>query len=212
MLHFGVYDGLENFVMQQFELRKFCETVQKHRITYLNMVPRVAVALAKSPVVDEYDLSSIRMLVSAAAPLSKDLVELVYKRLGIKIKQAFGASETSPGLTQQEWADWKTGIGSVGRLMPNIEGKVVDIETGQELGAGEVGELWFRGPNIFKGYLNNVAATESSLTKDGWYKSGDVGYVDETGRFFITDRIKELIKYNGFQVAPAGTWMFGDSR
>ncbi|EME38182.1 hypothetical protein DOTSEDRAFT_161744, partial [Dothistroma septosporum NZE10] len=203
LLHFGTYHGLESFVMPQFELRQFCETIQRHKVTYANIVPRVAVALAKVPIVGEYDLSSVRMLVSAAAPLSKELVELVYKRLGIPVKQAFGTSETSPGVTQQGWDDWKTGIGSVGRLMPNIEGKVVDIETSQELAANNVGELWFRGPNIFKGYLNNDAATTSALTADGWYKSGDVGYADETGRFFITDRIKELIKYNGFQVAPA---------
>lgn len=203
LLHFGIWQGLESFVMPQFDIRQFCETVQRHKITYANIVPRVAVALAKVPIVEKYDLSSIRMLNSAAAPLSKELVELVHKRLSIPIKQAFGLSETSPGLTQQDWNDWDRGIGSVGHLLPNVEGKVVDMEKGTELDVDGVGELCFRGPNIFKGYLNNIAATKNSLTADGWYKSGDIGYVDRDGRFFITDRIKELIKYNGFQVAPA---------
>lgn len=95
-------------------------------------------------------------------------------------------------------------MGSIGRPVANVEAKVVSIDAGTELGPGEVGELWVRGPNMFQGYLNNEAATTEAIALDGWYKTGDVGYVDENGLLYITDRIKELIKYNGFQVAPAG--------
>lgn len=144
------------------------------------------------------------MLVSAAAPLSKDLVDLMYARLKIPVKQAFGLSETSPASHQQEWEEWNMGIGSVGRPVPNLEAKIVDIKTLYELGPNQVGEMWVRGPNVFKGYLDNPAATKEALTEDGWFRTGDVGYVDERGLFFITDRIKELIKFNGFQIAPAG--------
>ena len=107
-------------------------------------------------------------------------------------------------MAEQEWNEWSLGMGSIGRPIANMEAMIVSVDHGTELGTGEVGELWVRGPNMFQGYLSNEAATKESITPDGWYKTGDVGYVDKDGLLFITDRIKELIKYNGFQVAPAG--------
>lgn len=190
--------------MPSFSLTPFLELVQDQRITFNNVVPRIILALAKDPSVSKYDLSSLKMLVSAAAPLTKDLVDLMYARLKIPVKQAFGLSETSPATHQQEWDEWSLSIGSIGRPAPNLEAKIVNIDTLAELPSNEVGELWVRGPNVFKGYLNNPEATKKSITDDGWFRTGDVGYVDGDGLCFITDRIKELIKYNGFQVAPAG--------
>lgn len=163
------------------------------------VVPPVVLLLTKHPIVDKYDLSSLRMLNSGAAPLTKDLVEATYKRIGVPIKQAYGLSETSPGTHSQSWDSWKSAMGSVGALLPNLTAKYMSPEE-KEVPQGEVGELWVSGPNIFKGYLNNVEGTKNALTEDGYFKTGDVGYQDKDGNFFITDRVKELIKYKGYAI------------
>ena len=188
--------------MPAFSLEKFCKHIQTHRITFAYVVPPVVLMLGKSPIVSNYDLSSIRMMNSGAAPLTRDLVDAVYQRLKIPIKQGYGLSETSPTTHTQPWKEWNTTIGSVGRLLPNQIAKYMDPEE-KEVPAGQTGELWIKGPNIFKGYLNNVEGTKNALTDDGYFKTGDVGHQDENGNFFITDRVKELIKYKGFQVPPA---------
>ncbi len=139
---------------------------------------------------------------SGAAPLTQELVEAVHKRLKVPVKQGYGLSETSPTTHTQPWDDWNKTIGSVGRLFPNMSAKHMSPE-GTEVPAGEVGELWMKGPNIFKGYHNNPEGTKNALTEDGYFKTGDVGYQDKDGNFYITDRVKELIKYKGFQVPPA---------
>jgi acyl-CoA synthetase (AMP-forming)/AMP-acid ligase II len=188
--------------MSKFDLPKFCEHIQTHKITFAYVVPPVVLALGKSPVVDNYDLSSMRMMNSGAAPLTRDLVETVHKRLNIPIKQGYGLSETSPTTHMQPWDTCLKYIGSVGRLLPNQTAKYMSPEE-KEVPAGETGELWIKGPNIFQGYLNNVEGTKNALTEDGYFKTGDVGHQDEEGNFYITDRVKELIKYKGFQVPPA---------
>lgn len=202
LIHQSIYSGLTLVVMPKFDLEKFCTHVQNLKITFAYVVPPIILMLGKSPVIDKYDLGSLRMLNSGAAPLTKDLVEGVYKRLKIPIKQGYGLSETSPTTHTQPWETWRSKIGSVGRLLPNQTTKYMN-EAGEEVKAGETGELWIKGPNIFMGYLNNEEGTKNALTEDGYFKTGDVGYQDEEGNFYITDRIKELIKYKGFQVPPA---------
>jgi 4-coumarate--CoA ligase len=193
--------------MQRFDLEKWCAHVQNYRITFSYVVPPVVLLLGKHPIVDKYDLSSLRLMNSGAAPLTQELVETVYARLKVGIKQGYGLSETSPTTHTQPWDEWHSSIGSVGRLMPNMEAKYTSMpEDGsepQEVKVGEVGELSLRGPNIFLGYLDNPTATAEALTPDGWFRTGDVGYQDKNGSFYITDRVKELIKYKGFQVPPA---------
>lgn len=188
--------------MPRFNLDDFCKFIQELKITFLYVVPPVVVLLAKHPSVSNYDLSTVRMMNSGAAPLTKELVDGVYNRLKIPIKQGYGLSETSPTTHTQPWETWNTHIGSVGTLLPYQEAKYMSPEE-KELQPGEVGELWIKGPNVFKGYLNNPEGTANALTPDGYFKTGDVGYQDANGNFYITDRIKELIKYKGFQVAPA---------
>lgn len=197
-----MYSGFHLVVMAKFEIESFCALIQKHRISFVYVVPPVVLLLAKHPCVDKYDLSSLRMMNSGAAPLTQELVEAVYKRLKVPIKQGYGLSETSPTTHAQPWDEWDKTIGSVGRLMPNITAKYMSPEE-KEVPVGEVGELWMKGPNIFKGYHNNPEGTANALTSDGYFKTGDVGYQDKDGNFFITDRVKELIKYKGFQVPPA---------
>lgn len=192
--------------MERFDIEKWCAHVQNYRITFSYVVPPVVLLLSKHPIVDKYDLSSLRMMNSGAAPLTRELVEAVYARIKCGIKQGYGLSETSPTTHTQPWEEWRTSIGSVGKLLPNMEAKYMtmpeDESEPREVSVGEVGELYMKGPNIFQGYHNNPAATADCLT-DGWFRTGDVGYQDKNGNFYITDRVKELIKYKGFQVAPA---------
>ena len=202
LVHQSLYRGLTCIVMEKFDLEQFCKLVQQHKITFSYVVPPVVLGLSKHPVVDKYDLSSLRMMTSAAAPLTKELVDAAYKRLRIPVTQAFGLSETSPSTHVQPLELWQSTVGSVGRLLSNQTAKYVSIDE-TEVPVGEVGELWVKGPNVFAGYWKNEKATANALTSDGYFKTGDIGYQDKDGNFYITDRIKELIKYKGSQVAPA---------
>ncbi|KAF7557884.1 hypothetical protein G7Z17_g250 [Cylindrodendrum hubeiense] len=202
LMHFAMYSGFELIVMPKFDLEKFCSYVQTMKITLAPVVPPVLLLLGKHPIVEKYDLSSLRMLSSGAAPLTKELVDTVYQRIKVPVKQGYGLSETSPATHVQVWDKWHSTIGSVGPLFPNMMAKYMSAEE-KEVPAGQTGELWLKGPNIFLGYLNNAAGTKNAITEDGYFKTGDVGHQDKNGDFYITDRIKELIKYKGFQVAPA---------
>jgi len=197
-----MYSGFELVVMPKFDIESFCKIIQDQKVTMGYVVPPVILQLAKNPVVDKYDLSSLKMMNSGAAPLTKELVEALYTRLKVPVKQGYGLSETSPTTHTQPWDRWQSTIGSVGTLLPNQVAKYMSSED-KEVAVGETGELWIKGPNIFKGYLNNKEGTANALTSDGYFKTGDVGYQDKEGNFYITDRIKELIKYKGFQVPPA---------
>ena len=202
ILHQSMYNGYLVSVMPRFDMKDFCEFVQRDKITFAYVAPPVVLQLAKNPIVDKYDLSSIRMMNSGAAPLTRDLVDALWTRKKLKVKQGYGLSETSPTTHTQPWDLWYSTIGSVGTLLPNQTAKYMSAEE-TEVSVGEVGELWIKGPNIFKGYLNNPEGTKNALTDDGYFKTGDVGYQDKDGNFYITDRVKELIKYKGFQVPPA---------
>ncbi|KAH7391906.1 4-coumarate-CoA ligase-like protein [Pyrenochaeta sp. MPI-SDFR-AT-0127] len=202
LIHQSLYSGLQLVVMPKFDLDDFCRFIQELKVTFAYVVPPIVLLLSKHPLVSKYDLSSIRMMNSGAAPLTRELVEAVHGRLGIPVKQGYGLSETSPTTHTQPWEDWDKTIGSVGTLLPYQTAKYMSPEE-KEMPVGEVGELWIKGPNVFKGYLNNPEGTAHALTADGYFKTGDVGYQDKNGNFYITDRVKELIKYKGFQVPPA---------
>ena len=158
--------------------------------------------MCKHPAVAKYDLSSLRMTNSGAAPLTRELVEACFKRTGVRVKQGYGLSETSPTIFQQRWVDWDTKIGSTGRMVPNCVAKLcavpgsegVDEANPKEVGPGETGELYVKGPNIFKGYHNNVNATRECLDAEGWFRTGDVGFIDKDGDLTITDRVKGMFR------------------
>jgi 4-coumarate--CoA ligase len=194
-------------VMAKFDFETFCAHIQNYKITYSYIVPPVVLLLGKHPVVEKYDLSSLRMMNSAAAPLARELIERASSRIKVGITQGYGLSETSPTTHMQAWEDWNKTIGSVGKLSPNMEALYMttpeDGSKPQEVAAGKVGELYLRGPNIFLGYHRNPKATAECLSPHGWLRTGDIGYQDKDGNFYITDRVKELIKYKGFQVPPA---------
>ncbi|KAJ4177674.1 hypothetical protein NW767_015054 [Fusarium falciforme] len=198
----GLYLGMNTFVMPRFELEAACRCVHVHKITYVYIVPPVALQFLQNPVVERYDLSSIRLLTSAAAPLSVELIHALKQRRGLIIRQLYGMSECSPCTHGQTFADAKKHPGSVGRPIAGVSVRFMPVD-GEASSARREGELWVKGPNVFLGYYNNPQATEESLTSDGYYKTGDVGYEDPHGNLIITDRIKELIKYKGFQIAPA---------
>uniref|UniRef100_A0A182Q9Y0 Luciferin 4-monooxygenase n=1 Tax=Anopheles farauti TaxID=69004 RepID=A0A182Q9Y0_9DIPT len=188
-------------VLPHFEPNLFLRTIQEHRLTMASLVPPLVVFLAKSPLVDSYDLSSLYAVLCGAAPLSREIEDLVQQRLPNvqTIRTGYGMSETSLGVISR--TNSKTG--SVGKVHKTTYVKVVDLETGCTLGPGQTGEICIKGPLVMKGYLNNEQATGEMIDSNGWLHTGDVGYYDDEQDFYIVDRIKDLIKYKGFQVPPA---------
>ncbi|KAJ3113570.1 putative fatty-acid--CoA ligase FadD10 [Phlyctochytrium bullatum] len=200
-LHSALFNGVSVVVISKFELEPFLTALSKYKVITAHIVPPIAVALAKHPLVDKFDLSSLKIVFSGAAPLGSDLSREVAQRLKVAVMQGYGMTELSPVATM---ATTKTNVdGGCGILLPNMEARLVSAVTGKDVGIGKEGELWLRGPNVMKGYHNNISATQSTIDPQGWLKTGDVAVIDKSGNYFIVDRIKELIKYKGFQVAPA---------
>jgi acyl-CoA synthetase (AMP-forming)/AMP-acid ligase II len=203
ILSLGLATGATTVVLPRFDFPQFLQTLQDYRVTVGYMAPPIMLAMAKQPIVDTYDLAALRVMVTAAAPLGKEIQDICEQRLRCQVVQAWGLTETSPGVTLHPLDSDNPRVGSVGVCMPSSECKVVDIATGAELEPRQQGEICARGPQVMRGYLNNPSATASMLDPDGWLHTGDIGYVDEDGYFYIVDRLKELIKYKGYQVAPA---------
>ena len=204
MMNLGLATRSTVVTMPRFDLVEFLRVITEHRIDRVYIAPPVAVALAKHPIVDDYDLSVIDVLLSGAAPLDGELAATVAKRLDCKIRQGYGMTELSP-LSHAIPVDRDDiSPGTVGVLVPNMEARLVDVATGEDVPAvGHPGELWLRGPNVMIGYLNNKEATAATIDEDGWLHTGDVATVDDNGVYAIVDRVKELIKYKGYQVPPA---------
>ena len=200
----SLHKGATIVTMPRFDLEGFLRLVQDQHVTLGYLVPPIVLALAKHPIVDCYDLSSLRWIGSGAAPLGVEVERGCAERLGVPVLQVFGMTETSPAISVTPSDDpGKAKPGSVGPLVPNTEGRLVDPATGDDLAAGEEGELRVRGPQVMKGYLNRPDATAAAIDADGWLGTGDLCRADENGYLYVVDRLKELIKYKGWQVAPA---------
>ncbi|KAL2927389.1 4-coumarate--CoA ligase 1 [Bienertia sinuspersici] len=187
--------GAAILIMPKFEINMLMELIQKYKVTISPFVPPIVLAIAKNPDVDKYDLSSVRVVLSGAAPMGKDLEDAGY-----------GMTEAGPVLAMclafaKEPMEVKSG--SCGTVVRNAELKIVDPDTGFSLPRNKPGEICIRGHQIMKGYLNDPEATANTIDKEGWLHTGDIGFVDNDDEIFIVDRLKELIKYKGFQVAPA---------
>jgi acyl-CoA synthetase (AMP-forming)/AMP-acid ligase II len=189
--------------MPRFDMVEFLAHVQQYKATVAPLVPPIVLGLAKHPVVDQYDLSSLRLIVCGAAPVGPEVARDASRRVKCKLGQGYGMTEASPVTHLSPTHNPDFIQASAGWVVPNTEVKIVDPATGAEQGVGGEGELWIRGPQIMKGYLNRPDATADSIDPEGWYKTGDIGHVDEQGYFYVVDRLKELIKYKGLQVAPA---------
>ena len=187
--------------MPRFDLEMFLATVSKYKTPRLWIVPPVALALAKHPLVEAHDLSCVEQIFSAAAPLGADVAEATAKRLNCTVAQGYGMTELSPVSHVSPFGKGKPGASGVN--ISNTESRIVNPETLKDMAPGEDGELWVRGPQVMKGYLNNPEATAETMAEGGWLRTGDIAHFDGDGYLFITDRLKELIKYKGFQVAPA---------
>jgi acyl-CoA synthetase (AMP-forming)/AMP-acid ligase II len=202
IMNHGLRRGGTIVTMPRFDLEQFLELLERHRVTRAFVVPPMALALAKHPAVEGRDLSALRTIMSGAAPLGSDLIDQVARRVDADVVQGYGLTETSP-VTHTIRPHGENRPGTIGPPLPGTECRVVAPETGEDAAAGERGELWIRGPQVMRGYLNNPDATSATVDADGWLHTGDIAIADDDGFFTIVDRLKELIKYKGFQVAPA---------
>ncbi|MFE3113420.1 AMP-binding protein [Kitasatospora indigofera] len=198
VMNASLRQGATVVTMPRFDPQGYLQAIQDHRITRLYVVPTIAVLLARSPLVERFDLSSVRTIVSGGAALDPEIARLCAERLGCRVGQGYGLTEGLVSFMQVEGSP----AASVGRATPNIEFKIVDIATGRALGPGQEGEVLVRGPHVMKGYLDAPEATRDVLEADGFLHTGDLGRADADGELFLVDRIKELIKYKGQQVSP----------
>jgi 4-coumarate--CoA ligase len=201
LMNTGLRAGATIVTLPRFDLEQFLAAHQDHKITRSFVAPPIVVALAKHPIVDDFDLSNVKQVFSGAAPLSAELAAEAGARLGCEVVQGYGMTELSPvtHLTPEGMGK----PGSVGLTVPNTEVQIVDPASGEPLGIDADGEVWIRGPQVMKGYLNNERATAETIDADGWLHTGDIGHIDRDGHLYVVDRLKELIKYKGFQVPPA---------
>jgi acyl-CoA synthetase (AMP-forming)/AMP-acid ligase II len=204
ILNSALLAGATVVTLPRFDLRGFLSTIETHRVTRGHFAPPIVLALATAPEVDEFDLSSLRRAVCGAAPLDEEVTARAERRIGCLVRQGYGMTEVSPGSHLVPDDRFATApAGCVGWLMANTEARVVDPATGIDVAPGTAGEIWLRGPQVMQGYLGHPEATAASLVDGEWLRTGDLGRADDEGRFWIVDRVKELIKYKGYQVAPA---------
>jgi acyl-CoA synthetase (AMP-forming)/AMP-acid ligase II len=198
----ALFGGATLVTLPRFDMVGFLAALQDHRITQTVVVPPIVYALARHPAVDQYDLSSLQWLGCGAAPLGAELQLACAQRIGCPVGQGYGMTEATAGI-----ALWRAGTpavpGSSGQLLPGVRARIVDPDTGSDRYRGETGELWVRTPSLMTGYLGNPDATTATIDRRGWLHTGDLAKFDVAGNLFLVDRLKELIKVKGFQVAPA---------
>lgn len=200
LMNFFPASGGKVITLPRFDMEQFLDLIEQNKCRQVYVVPPIILGLSQHPLVDEHDISSLEMLVSAAAPLGPELTRAAADRLSCIVAQGYGMTEMSPVSHFSTFGYVRDG--AVGRAVASTQCRILDPESGQDVPRGEAGELWVRGPQVMKGYLNRPEATEGCMQGE-WLQTGDLARIDEDGYLFILDRLKELIKYKGFQVAPA---------
>lgn len=193
-------------VLSKFEMHDMLSSIERFRATYLPLVPPILVAMLNNAaaIKGKYDITSLHSVLSGGAPLSKEVIEgFVAKYPNVTILQGYGLTESTGVGASTDSLEESRRYGTAGLLSPATQAMIVDPESGQSLPVNRTGELWLRGPTIMKGYFSNEEATTSTLDSKGWLRTGDICYIDNDGFIFIVDRLKELIKYKGYQVPPA---------
>jgi acyl-CoA synthetase (AMP-forming)/AMP-acid ligase II len=201
LMNCGLRAGTTIITLPRFDLEQFLRVHQDYKITRSFVAPPIVIALAKHPLVDKFDLSALTQIVSGAAPLKAGLAAECGRRLDCEVVQGYGMTEASPVTHITPPSGSKPG--SAGVTAPNTQTRIVDPARGADLGPGQDGEIWVRGPQVMKGYLGHPQATAATIDSGGWLHTGDLGHIDADGYLYVTDRLKELIKYKGFQVPPA---------
>jgi 4-coumarate--CoA ligase len=199
--HVSIFMGSAIVILPRFEPETLLRVVEKYKMRKLALAPPLVTFMAKDPIIDKYDLTHVKFLNSGGAPLGKEVIHAVYRRIGARVLQGYGMTEFAAGVTYSTTTHFRDGAS--GRLLPNVQMKVKDIETDADLPPNQPGELLFKTPTQMSGYFNNPEANAKTFTADGFIRTGDIGYIDDDGYVFIIDRLKELIKYKGHQVAPA---------
>lgn len=200
-VNLSLLQGATVVILPRFELGAFLRVIEDHKVTRAEVVPPMVLALAASDMVSGYDLASLRVVTSAGAPLSGELARACAARLGCRVKQVYGMTELGGRHIPPD--DGPDKPDSVGPALPGTGCRIVDPDSGMDAGPGQPGELLLRSPSTMRGYLGDPEATAATIDEQGWLHTGDVVRADEDGWYYVTDRIKELIKYKGHQVAPA---------
>jgi len=201
LLNSGLAVGATQIILPRFDPEAALGVIQEHGVTDLFCVPPAVLALIHQPRLDEFDLSRLRFLMSGAAPLPAEVGRQAAEKLHCVVMQGYGLTESSPITNVNPIAAPREG--TVGPPVADTLEKVVSLDTGEELPPGAIGELLVYGPQVMHGYWNNPEATRETLTPDGWLRTGDIASADPDGYVRIHDRKKEMIKYKGYQVAPA---------
>ncbi|KAG7401342.1 hypothetical protein PHYBOEH_001758 [Phytophthora boehmeriae] len=202
LFHTAMFRGWGTIVLPRFDPDDYLRAICKYKVWNLHCAPPIVQFMAKHPAVDNYDLSHVKFMGAGGAPLGIEVEEAVLKRIGVKVGQGYGMTEFCGPVTMPAYEINRPG--STGQLLPNSEALVQDLSTpGAYLGPRQTGELLIRTPAMMKGYYKSPEENDKVFTEDGFCHTGDVGYIDEDGFVFIVDRLKEMIKYKGHQVAPA---------
>ena len=188
-------------LLPRYELSQTLATINKKKPTIFPAVPTIYAAINQSPDLPKYDLSAVRYCISGGAPLPLEVKETFERLTGCRLVEGYGLSETAPVATCNAMQDINK-PGSIGQVVPGTEISIHDLEAPNDVvPTGERGEVWIKGPQVMKGYLNRPQETADSL-REGWFRTGDVGYMDEDGHFFLVDRLKDLILCSGYNVYP----------
>jgi acyl-CoA synthetase (AMP-forming)/AMP-acid ligase II len=203
LINVVLYQGATAVVLPRFDPVQCVEVMRKYGVTYLPVVPPIVSAFASISPGTPLDVPTLRIVVSGAAPLNEAVAAAGEASLGCPVIQGYGLTETSPLTHTTRMSGGRGGAAGVGPPVPNTQSKIVMVETGVECEPRQPGEICVRGPQVMKGYLNSPEATAATIDRDGWLHTGDLGYADEQGCFFIVDRLKDVFKVKGLQVSPA---------